>query len=119
MEIYRNDFEMERSSRQNLASEREDLLTDLKLLQRRNQQLIDEAQARYRQRICEWNAITKYIIELCLFRSIRDVAGPAIREALSPIARPSTGQFICPVCSRTYVELKALESHVNDCLLNM
>lgn len=108
---------MERSSRQELASEREDLLTDLKLLQRRNQQLIDEAQARYRQQIRERKAIVKYIIELCLFRSIRDVAGPSMAIPTTP--RPSTGQFICPVCSRTYVELKALESHVNDCLLNM
>lgn len=108
---------MERSSRQDLASEREDLLTDLKLLQRRNQQLIDEAQARYRQQIRDRQTVAKYIIELCLFRSAHDVAGPSVREATTP--KPSKGQFICPVCSRTYVELKELESHVNDCLLNM
>lgn len=37
---------MERQSRQDIANEREELLSDLKLLQRRNQQLIEEAQQR-------------------------------------------------------------------------
>ncbi|KAJ6633002.1 NF-kappa-B essential modulator, partial [Pseudolycoriella hygida] len=44
LEVYKSDFEMERQSRQDMASEREELLSDLKLLQKRNQQLMDEAQ---------------------------------------------------------------------------
>lgn len=47
LDVYKSDFEMERQSRQDIANEREELLSDLKLLQRRNQQLIDEAQSRY------------------------------------------------------------------------
>lgn len=47
LDVYKSDFEMERQARQDIANEREELLSDLKLLQRRNQQLIDEAQSRY------------------------------------------------------------------------
>lgn len=42
--VYKTDFEIERTSRQDLASEREDLLSDLKLLQRRNAELLEQAQ---------------------------------------------------------------------------
>ena len=45
VELYRKDFEMERTARENLAGEKEQILTDLRLLQRRNQQLIEEQQA--------------------------------------------------------------------------
>jgi len=47
LDVYKSDFEMERQARQDIANEREELLSDLKLLQRRNQQLIEEAQSRY------------------------------------------------------------------------
>lgn len=46
LEIYRNDFESERKSRQDMASEREEILSDLKLLQRRNEELMMAAQMR-------------------------------------------------------------------------
>ncbi|XP_021711951.1 LOW QUALITY PROTEIN: NF-kappa-B essential modulator-like [Aedes aegypti] len=44
LDIYKNDFEAERTARAELASEKDRVLTDLKLLQRRNQQLIEEVQ---------------------------------------------------------------------------
>lgn len=40
--MYREDFETERKSRQDIASEREELLSDLKLLQRRNEELMKQ-----------------------------------------------------------------------------
>lgn len=46
MEVYKHDFDIEREARQELANERDEILSDLKLLQRRNQQLIEEAQAK-------------------------------------------------------------------------
>lgn len=39
---FQNDFELERTSRTNLADEKERIVTELKLLQRRNQQLSEE-----------------------------------------------------------------------------
>lgn len=44
LDIYKNDFEAERTARSELASEKDRVLTDLKLLQKRNQQLIEEVQ---------------------------------------------------------------------------
>lgn len=46
MELYRIDFEAEKKMRLNIEAEREEILSDLKLLQRRNQQLFDEAKKR-------------------------------------------------------------------------
>lgn len=40
LEVFRDDFETERKSRQEMASEREEILSDLKLLQRRNEELM-------------------------------------------------------------------------------
>lgn len=46
LDIYSKDFQMERESRQKLAGEKDQLLMDLKMLQKRNQQLIEQTQAR-------------------------------------------------------------------------
>lgn len=46
LEVYRSDFEIERTAREELAGQKDQLLTDLKLLQRRNQQLIEENEKR-------------------------------------------------------------------------
>lgn len=46
LELYRVDFEAEKKSRLDIQEEREEILSDLKLLQRRNQQLIEEANKR-------------------------------------------------------------------------
>lgn len=115
LDIYRNDFEIERQSRQDLASEREELLSDLKLLQRRNQQLIEEAQSRSIKTSALAN--TPNVAAATTFAPPK-VGGPS---SSPPAVKPATvGQrFICPLCSRTYMQLKALESHVQDCLLNL
>ena len=43
VEVYSKDFEMERVSRQSIAGERDNLLQDLRALQRKNQELIETA----------------------------------------------------------------------------
>lgn len=103
MDIYKSDFEIERSSRQDLASEREELLADLKLLQRRNQQLIDEARS---SRGAIGGGATS-----------SSSTAPTSLTASQPNAT-TTGPYFCPICSRRYDKLEAVESHVNDCLLN-
>ncbi|XP_069682228.1 optineurin-like isoform X2 [Periplaneta americana] len=49
VEVYQSDFNAEREARENLAGEKERLAEDLRHLQRRNQQLLDELEA-YQQR---------------------------------------------------------------------
>lgn len=43
--MYRNDFDLERKQREEMASEREQMIADIKMLKQRNQALIDEAQS--------------------------------------------------------------------------
>jgi hypothetical protein len=45
VEVYQSDFNAEREARENLAGEKERLAEDLRHLQRRNQQLLDELEA--------------------------------------------------------------------------
>lgn len=45
MEVYKTDFELERTARQEMASQMDQMSADLQLLQRRNQMLLDEAAA--------------------------------------------------------------------------
>lgn len=42
-EVYRNDFELERKQREEMASEREQMIADIKMLKKRNLALVDEA----------------------------------------------------------------------------
>ena len=44
LEIYSKDFKTEQESRENLANEKDQLLSDLRELQKKNQELIQEAQ---------------------------------------------------------------------------
>lgn len=73
LDVYRTDFESERSSRQDMANEREEILSDLKLLQRRNQQLIEESQARY----VKYGNILIYLLNFFFFfiKNISDKIG--------------------------------------------
>lgn len=54
--IYSKDFEMERKSRQNLASEKDQLLADLRALQEKNQLLIAEEQKRVEKALSQKSA---------------------------------------------------------------
>lgn len=46
LEVYKTDFELERTARQEIAGQKEQLAADLQLLQRRNQVLLDESTER-------------------------------------------------------------------------
>lgn len=43
-EVFKNDFELERHARQEIAGEREKLCAEINLLKKRNQLLVEEAQ---------------------------------------------------------------------------
>ncbi|XP_037046614.1 NF-kappa-B essential modulator isoform X2 [Bradysia coprophila] len=101
LDVYKSDFEMERQSRQDIANEREELLSDLKLLQRRNQQLIEEAQSR-----------------LSNGASTSSSTASAPPQASAMENRKPVGKFICPVCNNSSSSLMALQNHVQSCLEN-
>lgn len=44
-EVFRNDFELERKAREEMAHERDQMIADMKLLKKRNHALVDEAQS--------------------------------------------------------------------------
>lgn len=52
VEIYRRDFEMERTDREKTAGEKEQYLIDLRSLQRRNQELIEALSASQKSSKC-------------------------------------------------------------------
>ncbi|XP_055701445.1 NF-kappa-B essential modulator isoform X2 [Phlebotomus papatasi] len=86
-ELFERDFEAERAARTVLAGEKEQLLADLRLLQNRHEQLIGEMES--------------------------------MRNPRSGYPHPESQrsrQFRCPVCSRLFLDLSTLNSHVNDCL---
>jgi len=102
LDVYKSDFEMERQARQDIANEREEILSDLKLLQRRNQQLIDESQSRKLEQPSIYKAYT----------------------TSNPSAPPenagnrSSARFVCPICNGTLPDLMSLQKHAQACLVN-
>lgn len=44
-DVYHNDFELERKQREEMVWEREQMIADIKMLKKRNQALVDEAQS--------------------------------------------------------------------------
>lgn len=120
LDIYKNDFEAERTARAELASEKDRVLTDLKLLQRRNQQLIEEVQ---NGRVAE-ERTTRAANESL------DRREPTPPQASSS-AEGATGGgggaareeqtydrpvLYCPLCNQGYRDLVTLQHHVEDCV---
>lgn len=108
VEIYRNDFQMEREAREKIASEKDSLAADLSLLQKRNKELIEESQRNL---------------------SAQTASGPgpssgAVRKSPSPpksaspeqSPAPSETSYNCPVCNVSTKTLRLLEMHLESCL---
>lgn len=96
MEVYKTDFMMERQARQEIAAEKELILTDLKMLQRRNQVLTESSRA------ADQSQPTSI------------PAGPSAPTA--PQVYQSPNGHVCPLCSRSFDGLPQLEAHVQLCL---
>lgn len=129
VEVYRTDFEQEREARQKLAAEKDNLSTDLKLLQTRNKELIDDAQKRLTA-----SASTNTSSEAAsLSRAARHTG--AIKKTPSSESpksgSPKSGspkstspdkfledpiKYICPICSEESKTLRLLEQHIEICL---
>lgn len=96
LEVYRSDFEIERTAREELAGQKDQLLTDLKLLQRRNQQLIEENEKRFQ------NVSSP-------LPSSSATAPPPPRDVLT------SNNYVCPICNKIFKTLGPLELHVQNC----
>lgn len=95
VEVYKTDFELERAARQEIAGEKERLIQDIQLLQRRNQALIDNAANRPSSSSSE--------------------PKPAKRATAPPAAAGAEDELPCPICEKAF-KLNELERHVNYCL---
>lgn len=123
LDIYKVDFEAERSARGELASEKDRILADLKLLQKRNQQLIEEVQ---NGRAAQENA-TKAANESLDKRvpePSTETPGPSgtnPKQQQQKQEEPEEQEFVpsilhCPLCNNAYRDLATLQNHVEDCV---
>lgn len=128
LDIYKVDFEAERSAREELASEKDRILADLRLLQKRNQQLIEEVQ---NGRVAQEDA--KKAANEALDKRVPDQPTP---EKPGPSRSSTTAanpqqqkqdesdeeqEFMpsilhCPLCNNAYRDLATLQNHIEDCL---
>lgn len=113
---------MERNARQSLAGEKEQLLTDLKMLQRRNQQFIEELSSRRVENQ------TKRDTGTALTSKRRPADPPSAPSAISSSRMPSVASplnddqvyarsnFVCPLCQNQFKTFNTLQDHVQECL---
>ncbi|XP_044740693.1 optineurin isoform X3 [Chrysoperla carnea] len=102
VELYQSDYNAERGIRLELEGERNRLAEDLRLLQRRNNTLINR-------------------IESSPESSSQN--NPSMNQSSSTPSAPTnfTSQpstFICPICNKTFRTLRFLEDHLDQCLPN-
>lgn len=115
LDIYKNDFEAERSARADLASEKDRILSDLKLLQKRNQQLIEEVQ---NGRAAEEKATRAANESLDKRQSPEastsaEAGGAAAAREEQTYDRPV---LRCPLCNGSFKDISTLQNHVEDCV---
>lgn len=106
LEIYCRDFKIEQESRENLANEKDQLLADLRDMQKKNQELIQEAQRNYEEHTRQVMATTGAV--------------PKAKTQPTPSPRPSIyspeNKYSCPLCGKIFKTLCILQTHVNQCL---
>ncbi|XP_019868905.2 NF-kappa-B essential modulator isoform X2 [Aethina tumida] len=98
MDVYKADFEAERSAREVLVQEREQLNEDLQNVHRRNQQLLEEIE---------------------LVRKNTDWVVPPGNSRASPAPSATyetqTHTFACPLCNKKFRSARMVEEHIDHC----
>ncbi|XP_055848721.1 NF-kappa-B essential modulator-like isoform X2 [Episyrphus balteatus] len=106
LEIYSKDFKTEQESRENLANEKDQLLSDLREMQKKNQELIQEAQKNFEEHT----------------KQVMTQTGAFPKTRTQPVASPRPSiyspenNFNCPICGKIFKTLCILQTHVNQCL---
>uniref|UniRef100_A0A1A9ZAR8 CCHC NOA-type domain-containing protein n=1 Tax=Glossina pallidipes TaxID=7398 RepID=A0A1A9ZAR8_GLOPL len=115
-QVHRHDFELERQSREKAVGEKQQMLKDLRILQKRNQKLIEERQNQidnYEKFLGNSMSSSSYNNPIqYLVPSLTEQADEAV--ALPIQKAPSA--YRCPVCDKAFKTLMILHSHVNDCI---
>lgn len=105
--VYQADFELERTSRAELAGEKERLLQDLRHLQRRNNQLIDDLQAYQEQ---HFNLAQRS------HRNSQERTPSPPKPYEEEVPPPKRYTCPNPECNMVFPRPEPLELHVVDCL---
>ncbi|VEN58177.1 unnamed protein product [Callosobruchus maculatus] len=142
MDMYKVDFEQERSAKEAMKLEKDKLLEDIQMLQTRNQQLQDElAMARSggdfvvlpragqttstnSSQNTSSSTSNRYARDLPHIRSSYLNSSPLRRNILTrsylrtPIRSPPLGKHSCPLCGIQFRSIRLLEDHVDVCCGN-
>ncbi|XP_053964997.1 NF-kappa-B essential modulator [Anastrepha ludens] len=103
VDVYSRDFQLERTAREEMAGEKAQLLDDLRLLQRKNQTLVEQVEQ-----------LQERMASITVQKN--SMPTPATRQTTPPAPTPSAPQHTCPICSEACNSLNSLQAHVNQCL---
>ncbi|CAH1640456.1 unnamed protein product [Spodoptera littoralis] len=115
MDLYKSDFEAERESRQKMASEKENLQTDIRTLQKRNQELTQQLEEVRKINPSVHRSATSSVRS----STSRAPATPRAPSRPAPAQPAATGNmvFTCPKCMRfSCDQYKVMEDHFDFCL---
>jgi len=101
LELYKSDFEAERQAKEALRAEKEQIADDLRHLQRRNQQLLEEVE---RLRVGDFVHVSR-------------PESPRSSSSIASAPQEDSGaKFTCPKCNFKFYNYQALENHVYRCI---
>lgn len=143
VEVYQSDFNAEREARESLAGEKDRVAEDLRHLQRRNQQLLDDLESYQRAQFDvlqntsnlsgnNWHPTASRGRGSVSPNRLNVVFQPNssavdLKQRASPEVEPSPPrmydeevpppkEYVCPMCRMAFRQLQQLEYHVETCL---
>ncbi|KAG7174452.1 optineurin-like [Homarus americanus] len=135
VEVYQGDFRAEREAREALATDREKLRDELRHLQTRNTQLIDELEAYQRRHLNQGQGRGSRAASEEPAAAAAGATSGGAYLALTPEAlweklsnssdkkeeekkeeELDENLFYCPKCNKSFTQYRPLEEHVNRCL---
>ncbi|XP_063867577.1 optineurin-like [Scylla paramamosain] len=136
VEVYQGDFRAEREAREALATDREKLRDELRQLQTRNTQLVDELETYQRRNFNQGpghgsRGASEERSGLSAVAAAASAAQPLSADSLWEKLSISSDKkeeekkeeqqldenlFYCPKCNKSFTQYRPLEEHVNRCL---
>ncbi|KAM7341938.1 NF-kappa-B essential modulator kenny isoform 2-T4 [Cochliomyia hominivorax] len=126
IQVHRNDFAMEKESRELALKEKQQVLKDLRNLQKHNQELLEEqlklTQA-YERRLTAaglGNNMQQVTANTPSANRYYNNPQQPIRDLLASSSSATAGSLdvnhCCPICNKAFRSLNILQNHVYDCL---
>ncbi|XP_068241908.1 optineurin-like [Palaemon carinicauda] len=135
VEVYQGDFRAEREAREALATDREKLRDEVRHLQTRNTQLVDELEAYQRRHLHQGHGRDSRATSEEPSGGAAATAGSIGMATLAPenlwekLSNTSDKKeeekkedeldenlFYCPKCNKSFTQYRPLEEHVNRCI---